>query len=237
MAPDPRSAETTSPAGHGPRELTATRRLLTCGVVAGPVLLAVLLGQALWRPGFELGVHALSLLSRGEHGWTQIAAFVLTGLLVGAAGAGVRRAAPGTSGALAGWLVTAMGAGLVLAGAFVVDPGTGFPPGGPPPALELSWHGALHDVGTALALNAGVAAALVLAWYAARAGARAASAGSLLAAVAVAALAWWGGPGVPLRVTVAVTVLAAWLTAACLVLRRRLCTEGAGRGGPVGGSA
>ncbi len=196
-------------------------RLLVCGVVAGPLFLAVLLAQALWRPGFDLGVHAISLLSRGELGWTQTTTFVVTGLLVVAAGAGMRRTVPGASGTLAGVLVTVMGVGLVLTGIFVVDPGVGFPPGGPPPAGTVSWQGALHDVGTALALNGGVGAALVLAWHAARTGAQAAAAACLVAAVAVAALAWWGGPGVPLRVSVAATVLTAWLTAASLALLRR----------------
>ncbi|GAA4425810.1 hypothetical protein GCM10023169_23830 [Georgenia halophila] len=211
------------PVPHGSRdaESVTTRRLLACGVVAGPLFLAALLGQALWRPGFELGVHAISLLSRGDHGWTQIATFVTTGLLVAAAGVGVRATLAGGTGTAAGWLITTMGVGLVVTGVFVVDPGIGFPPGGPPPASTLSWRGALHDVGTALALNGGVAAALLLGWRAARAGARAGAAGCLLSGVAVATLAWWSGPGVPLRVTVAASVLTVWLTAVSVVLRRQ----------------
>src|SRR5262249_14340506 len=65
--------------------------LLTCGVVAGPLYLAVVLLQALTRTGFDLKRHPLSSLSLGHLGWIQIVNFVVTGLLVLACAAGMRR--------------------------------------------------------------------------------------------------------------------------------------------------
>lgn len=191
--------------------------LLRCGVAAGPVFLGTLLAQALWRPGFELGTHAVSLLARGEAGWTQITAFVLTGALAAAGGAGIRRATADPAGRFAGALVTVLGAGLVGTGVFVVDPGHGFPPGGPPPATTWSWHGLLHDVGTAVALNAGIAAAAVLAWRTGRRR-RVGAVVHAAAAVAMAALAWSTGPGVPLRQVLSAVVLTLWLSGTCLAL-------------------
>jgi Protein of unknown function (DUF998) len=58
-----------------------TARLLGCGIVAGPLFLAVVFLQAFTRDGFDLSRHPLSLLSLGELGWVQMANFVVTGVL------------------------------------------------------------------------------------------------------------------------------------------------------------
>ncbi len=50
---------------------SATRRLLACGIVAGPLFLAVILVQAFTREGFDLGRHPISLLSLGDLGWCR----------------------------------------------------------------------------------------------------------------------------------------------------------------------
>ena len=60
---------------------TVTRALLVCGVVAGPLYVVVALLQVLFRDGFDLGRHPLSLLSLGELGWIQITNFIVGGLL------------------------------------------------------------------------------------------------------------------------------------------------------------
>jgi len=44
------------------------KALLACGVLAGPLLLAVGLVHAFTREGFDLSRHPLSLLSPGELG-------------------------------------------------------------------------------------------------------------------------------------------------------------------------
>ena len=94
----------TAPAGPSRATLETTRptlMLLACGVVAGPLFIAVALLQALTRQGFDLGRHPLSLLSLGELGWIQITNFVVAGLLTVAFAVGLRRvlhpgrAAPG----------------------------------------------------------------------------------------------------------------------------------------------
>src|SRR5262249_59130510 len=71
---------------------TLTTRLLACGAVAGPFYLVVGLAQAFTRPGFDISRHDLSVLSNGALGWIQIANFVITGVLVVAGAAGIRRA-------------------------------------------------------------------------------------------------------------------------------------------------
>ena len=47
---------------------SAARRLLACGVAAGPLVVAVALVQALTRPGFALTRDAVSLLDDGSWG-------------------------------------------------------------------------------------------------------------------------------------------------------------------------
>jgi hypothetical protein len=66
--------------------------LLACGIVAGPLFLAVALTQGFTRQGFDLSRHPLSLLSLGDLGWIQIANFVVTGVLYVACAVGMRRA-------------------------------------------------------------------------------------------------------------------------------------------------
>ncbi|MFI6600008.1 DUF998 domain-containing protein [Nonomuraea sp. NPDC050536] len=129
-----------------------TRRLLACGLVAGPLFLTVYLVQALTREGFDPTYHPLSLLSLGGLGWIQIANFVVTGLLYVGFAAGMRRVIDhGRGGTWGTLLFGTVGVGLVMAGVFTTDAGAGFPPGAPAGAPEMSWHGMLHEVGFVLA--------------------------------------------------------------------------------------
>ena len=78
-----------------------TRRLLGCGVVAGPLFLAVWAVQAFAREGFDPTRHPASLLALGDLGWIQIANFVITGaLFVACAARPASRSAPGARGHL-----------------------------------------------------------------------------------------------------------------------------------------
>src|SRR5262249_7847804 len=54
-----------------------TRALLACGVLAGPLYMAIYLGQALTRPGFDITRHPASVLSNGDLGWIQVANFLV----------------------------------------------------------------------------------------------------------------------------------------------------------------
>ena len=172
--------------------IRSTRLLLIGGVVAGPLFLALWALQAFTREGFRPAFHPLSLLSLGAGGWVQIANFVLTGILLIGAGLGLRRSsqrAPGVT-----WtalLVALMGVGLVIAGVFVTDAGAGFPEGAPEGAPQLSWHGAVHEVGFILTQLAFVSATILLAvrfGRARRPGWMIVSIVALVAAVGVAAV-------------------------------------------------
>jgi hypothetical protein len=118
---------------------TPTTRLLACGVIAGPFLIAAVLIQAFTRDGFDLSHHPLSLLGLGDLGWIQIVTFVVTGALYVACAVGMWRVLrPGRGGTWGPFLVGVNGVGLVVAGIFVTDAGAGFPPGAPAGAPPLS---------------------------------------------------------------------------------------------------
>jgi hypothetical membrane protein len=170
-----------------------TRTLLACGVLSGPLYVAVALLQVLTRDGFDLGRHPLSLLSLGDLGWIQIANFVVAGLLAIAFAVGSRRVLqPGQAGTWGPRLLGLYGLGLVAGGVFVADPGAGFPPGAPEGAPEqLSWHGALHAVAPPLAFLSLILACLVMARRFAGAGERAWAVYSVATAVGCLALTAW----------------------------------------------
>jgi hypothetical protein len=141
------------------------RTLLSCGIGAGPLYIAVVALQALTRDGFDIRRHAASLLSNGDLGWIQIANFVVTGLLTIAAAIGIRRVLRSQPGGTWGpRLIGVYGTGLVAAGVFVADPAFGFPVGTPegPPAA-VSWHGVAHFVVAAVGFFALIAACFVFA--------------------------------------------------------------------------
>ncbi len=147
-------------------ELTAklTYALLVCGVVAGPLYILVGVIEMLIRPGFDLRRHSLSLLSNGEGGWIHIAMLVTTGVLTIAGALGMRRVLRGERGGTWGpVLVGLYGLGLIGAGAFVADPALGFPPGTPPDANTISWHGVMHFVAGGLGFLGLIAACFVFA--------------------------------------------------------------------------
>jgi hypothetical protein len=216
----------TAPAGPSSATLETTRRtlvLLACGVVAGPLFLAVALLQALTRQGFDLGRHPLSLLSLGELGWIQIANFVVAGLLTVAFAVGLRRVLHPSRGSTWGpLLVGAYGVGLVGGGVFLADAGAGFPPGAPAGAPEqLSWHGILHDASHLLAFLSLIAACFVLARRFAALGQRGWATYCVATGVALLGLmAWPDQDTVLAQLAVAIVLGWAWLS----VLAARLLT-------------
>lgn len=142
-----------------------TRTLLTCGVMAGPLYIALGLLQVFIRPGYDVTRHDLSLLSNGGLGWIQIANFLLTGLLVIAGAVGMRSAMGATRGGTwAPLLVGLYGLGLIGAGIFVADPMNGFPPGTPAgPPVHPSGHGFMHIVSGGIGFLGLIAACFVFA--------------------------------------------------------------------------
>ena len=194
---------------------------MACGIVAGPLFVAVGLIQAFTREGFDLSRHPLSLLSLGNLGWVQIANFVVTGVLFVACAVGMARVLrPGRGGTWGPLLVGVLGVGLIVAGVFVTDAGAGFPPGAPAGAPEqISWHGILHSVGFVLAVNGMMAGCLVFArrfvalkqwgWVAA----------CVAAVVAVLVLVMWPDmDGLSVRLVLASAILFGFVAALALRL-------------------
>jgi Protein of unknown function (DUF998) len=172
--------------GAGSATTRATRALLACGVVAGPLFVVVGLLQASSRDGFDLSRHQLSLLSLGELGWIQTTNFVVSGLLFLTGAAGMWRVLrPGRGGTWGPLLVGGYGVGLLAAGVFAADPAFGFPPGTPEGAPDhLSWHGALHFTLSSLGFLSLIVGCFVLARRFAAHGRRGWAAYSLTTAVA-----------------------------------------------------
>lgn len=195
--------------------------LLACGMAAGPLYLVVAAGQMVRREGFDIRVHAVSLLSNGELGWIQIANFVIVGVLTVAGAVGLarswRRMDAGSTGSSrrdrAAWSLGVYGMGLILAGVFVADPSFGFPvgtPAGPPDTV--SWQGVGHLVAGGVGFLAFVTACGVYARRFAAQGraawatvSAATGAGFLAAFVGLAS-----GAGGALNVVFAVAVVIAW---------------------------
>jgi len=143
-----------------------TRALLACGVVAGPLFIALILIQDYTRPGFDPRRQPLSLLSLGDWGWVQIANFIVTGLLYGACAVGMRRSLhPDRGGTWGPLLIGTFGAGLIIAGVFRTAPGWGYPAGAPsgiPTETSVSY--VLHGFGFFVVLVSLIAACFVFTW-------------------------------------------------------------------------
>jgi hypothetical protein len=212
------------PSSGSPATIRRTRAPLACGVVAGPLFLAVALLQALTRQGFDLGRHPLSLLSLGELGWIQIANFVVAGLLVMASAVGMRQMLqPGRGSTWGPRLIGVYGVGLIMGGVFLADAGAGFPPGAPAGAPEqLSWHGILHDAGHLLALLSLLAACFVFARRFTALGQRGWATYCVATGVALLGLmAWPDRDTVLVQLAAAIVLGWAWLS----VLAARLLTS------------
>jgi hypothetical protein len=184
-------------------------------MLAGPFYLAVGLGQAFLRDGFDFGRHPLSVLANGPGGWIQTANFVLTGLMVVAAATGYRRAlAPGARGVA--WFLGAFGASMIAAAAFPADPMDGFPvgtPNGPP--TSISTPGLLHFAAGGLGFVCLAISCLVATRAFSRRNERSLARLSLLCGVIIL-VGFFGGMAVPnsspvLGIWIAVVVGWAWL--------------------------
>lgn len=202
---------------------STTRALLVAGVLAGPLFVGITTVQAINRQGFDLRRHGISLLSLGDQGWIQIVNFVIAGLLSIAFAVGMRRVLrPGFGATAAPVLTAGYGVGLIVTGVFLVDAGTGFPPGTTddvPP--ELSWHGTIHAIAPPSAFLMLIGVCGIFALRGRRHGRSGWSAYCLLTALASLLLVFWPGGGGSVRSAVAVVITSAWMTA----LASRLITE------------
>lgn len=209
-----------------------TKLLLAAGVIAGPLYVGVGLLEMVFREGFDIRRHALSLMSNGEWGWVHIALLVVTGLLTVAAAVGMRKVMRGTpAGTWAPILLTIYGLGLMGAGIFIADPMDGFPlgtPTGMPETATLS--GILHLSFGGIGFLGLIAACMVFARRFYKTQQKNWGTFSLITGIAYFA-AFFGiamgsqqGPDTVAIVNIAfsVTVIAAWawLSAVCLKLKK-----------------
>ena len=119
-----------------------TRRLLWCGVVAGPLFVLVWLIEGFVRPDYSPLRHPVSSLSLGDAGWVQSLSFLVCGALTVAFAVGLWRLGPSRWGPI---LVGLIGLGFIGAGLFATDPIGGYPPGTPDRLTTYSMSGALHQ--------------------------------------------------------------------------------------------
>lgn len=215
--------DVTAPVAPADREAgPATRRLLLCGVVAGPLFVVVAFAQAFGRAGFDLRRHPFSMLSLGDLGWIQVLVFVVSGLLFVACAVGMRRALRHRRGGTWGpALIGVFGVAQVGGGVFVTDPALGFPPGAPTGVPDsFTWPSTVHGIAFALGMISLVAAFAVFARAFAAAGAVGWSRYSAASGVAFVALGGLGAAVGDWRL-VAVAVLLGWTWAALVAHRLR----------------
>jgi hypothetical protein len=213
-------------------DVTVTRNLLTAGLVAGPIYVAVGAFEMLLRPGFDIRRHSLSVVANGDWGWIHILMMATTGVLTVAGAIGMARAMRGQrAGTWGPILVGVYGLGITCAAFFTADPTLGFPPGTPADARAVSWHGLLHLLFGSVGFLGLIAACLVFARRFASLGQRRLAAGSVFTGVfffaAFAGIASSGtqtDPSILALIvetfTAAVVVGWAWLSTVSAVLER-----------------
>jgi hypothetical protein len=211
-------------AAKPPLTVRITKSLLGYGVIAGPIYVVVVAGQAIARDGFDPTRHPASVLANGELGWIQIANFLVTGAMTIAAAVGIYRATrPARSSAWASGLIGGYGAGLIGGGLFRADPVPGFPPG-TPDEVTISWHGLAHFVAGAVGFACLIAAGFVLGHWFSRRGERGwawySRVTAILFAVGFAAISSSPVPLGVLMFTGSVLLGWAWLTAVSVHLYR-----------------
>lgn len=147
-----------------PRARTrSTSLLLAAGAVGPPLFVLAFLVEGAARPGYSPWHMAVSSLSDGPQGWTQITNFVVCGTLISCFALGLRRTLRTGKGATVGpILLGTFGLCMIGAGVFVTDPGLGYPPGATTPATP-SVHGVLHGLLSLIAFASLIAACFVLA--------------------------------------------------------------------------
>ena len=179
-----------------------TRRLLACGVVAGPLYVLVTLAEALTRDGFDLRQHRFSWLTAGDLGWIHQSNMLLVGSLTVLLAVGVRQMLGTGRGAVWGpRLLGLFGVAYMVGGLLTADPVVGFPPGTTPEMVHRTWQGSAQNASRSASTLFLIATSLVFAgWFAAqgrRGWAWLCGAGIpvVFAALTVVGLAVGGNPG------------------------------------------
>jgi hypothetical protein len=125
-----------------------TKLLLVCGMIAGPLFTIVWLIEGATRANYHPLRHPVSSLALGNFGWTQVANFIVVGLLTLAFAVGLYRGLQVFGGSRWGpVLIGAYAVGLLGAGVFLTDPVSGYPPGTPDMLVGYSSvYAMLHDL-------------------------------------------------------------------------------------------
>jgi hypothetical protein len=148
-----------------PRPAPKPRGLLACGVLAGPLFLAVLLVLGATREGYDPVRHPGSSLAIGDLGWIQAVNFVVAGVLTLAFAVGVRRVLRPVGGLWGPLLIGVWAVQLIVAGLFTSDPVSGYPPGTPAVHERPTLSGTIHDAAAIPGFLGLAAACLVFAWW------------------------------------------------------------------------
>lgn len=122
-----------------------TRMLLIAGALAGPLFTMAWFVEGLTRASYDPMRHPISALSLGEFGWTQVANFVITGILTLALAFGLWKALRSRNGSL--WsliLILFVAIGFLGTALFATDPLNRYPPGTPDILLPPTIRGSLH---------------------------------------------------------------------------------------------
>jgi hypothetical membrane protein len=133
--------------------MTRDRFRLWCGVVAGPLFIAIFLVNDRIKDDYDPVRDFVSEAAIGPGGWLQIANFLVTGALVVAFAVAARRVvSPWT-----GRLLALFGLGLLVAGVFVSDPA---------PYGSRTAHGIVHDLASVVVfvLSLPIAAFVAARW-------------------------------------------------------------------------
>lgn len=139
--------------------------LLAAGILAGPAYVVTSFIEVIFRPGFDVTRHSLSLLSNGEGGWLHSGMMLVAGSLMVAGAIGIRRVLRAGQGRTWGpILIGIFGASFIAAGLMIPDPALGFPPGTPPgPPAVVTWQSMGHLVAGSIGFLSLIAAAFILA--------------------------------------------------------------------------
>lgn len=147
--------------------MTNTKKLLTCGMAAGPLFIIVFLIEQMVRSGYSPVRDPVSSLSIGAHGWVQMVNFWVTGTLFLLFAYGVWQTLRASS-KKSTWgplLLALAGVGLIAAGFCTTDPLPGYPVDLPYHLLPQTTHGQLHNFFSGFVFYGLPAASFVFARY------------------------------------------------------------------------
>ncbi|WKA59281.1 DUF998 domain-containing protein [Planococcus shenhongbingii] len=125
----------------------STKKLLTAGLMAGPLFTLSWLIDGASREGYNPLRHPVSSLSIGSNGWIQAATFLIVGILLLGFSLALIRILRSQGVSVGGPRLLALCAiGLIGAGLFVCDPLSGYPSGLHTARSDRSISGILHDM-------------------------------------------------------------------------------------------